>query len=102
MTEIFNIFNNNWHSAACHCKFSLKILADKNIKEFEQLFREHFKPLCGFSMKYVHDQDEAKTYPTATRDWTPKHVALRKGGLRPVASSAHRGSSMFQAHLPCP
>jgi len=35
-------------------------LDNKNIREFEPLFREYFKPLCGFSMKYVHDLDEAK------------------------------------------
>ncbi|HRW99051.1 MAG TPA: RNA polymerase sigma-70 factor [Cyclobacteriaceae bacterium] len=28
--------------------------------QFEKLFRELFAPLCGFSMKYVHDLDEAK------------------------------------------
>lgn len=28
--------------------------------QFEKLFRELFTPLCGFSMKYVRDLDEAK------------------------------------------
>jgi RNA polymerase sigma-70 factor, ECF subfamily len=32
----------------------------KQLKPFEQLFREHFKPLCGFAMKYVGDLEEAK------------------------------------------
>ncbi|MDZ7648264.1 MAG: RNA polymerase sigma-70 factor [Cytophagales bacterium] len=32
----------------------------RNLKPFEQLFKEHFKPLCGFAMKYVGDLDEAK------------------------------------------
>ncbi|MEQ8242187.1 RNA polymerase sigma-70 factor [Fulvivirga sp.] len=27
---------------------------------FETLFKEHFKPLTGFAMKYVHDLDDAK------------------------------------------
>jgi len=35
-------------------------VAEKNVSAFEVLFREYFKPLCGFSMKYVHDLDEAK------------------------------------------
>ncbi|HEY9006110.1 MAG TPA: RNA polymerase sigma-70 factor [Ohtaekwangia sp.] len=35
-------------------------MADKNLNTFEQLFRELFKPLCNFSMKYVGDWDEAK------------------------------------------
>ena len=47
---IFNIFNRS----------PTHILTDKNIKKFEQLFRELFNPLCSFSMKYVHDLDEAK------------------------------------------
>lgn len=33
---------------------------NKNIQPFEQLFRELFKPLCGFAMKYVNDLDEAR------------------------------------------
>jgi RNA polymerase sigma-70 factor (ECF subfamily) len=35
-------------------------LADKNLTEFEQLFRALFKPLCSFAMKYVKDLDDAK------------------------------------------
>lgn len=35
-------------------------MADKNLNQFEQLFRELFKPLSGFAVKYVHDLDEAK------------------------------------------
>ena len=35
-------------------------MADKNLEEFEKLFREHFKPLCGFAIKYVKDLDDAK------------------------------------------
>jgi RNA polymerase sigma-70 factor (ECF subfamily) len=35
-------------------------VADKNLIMFEKLFKELFKPLCGFSMKYVGDLDEAK------------------------------------------
>jgi len=35
-------------------------LAEKNLNKFEKLFKELFKPLCGFSMKYVGDLDEAK------------------------------------------
>ncbi|MCB0489000.1 MAG: RNA polymerase sigma-70 factor, partial [Cyclobacteriaceae bacterium] len=31
-----------------------------NRAQFEKLFRELFAPLCGFSMKYVRDLDEAK------------------------------------------
>lgn len=31
-----------------------------NIKRIEQLFKEHFAPLCGFAQKYVYDLDEAK------------------------------------------
>lgn len=27
---------------------------------FETLFKEHFKPLTGFAIKYVHDLDDAK------------------------------------------
>ena len=37
-----------------------QILTDKNLHTFEQLFRELFKPLCSFSLKYVGDWDEAK------------------------------------------
>lgn len=35
-------------------------MAEKNLNKFEQLFRELFKPLCNFAMKYVRDLDEAK------------------------------------------
>jgi RNA polymerase sigma-70 factor (ECF subfamily) len=35
-------------------------LAARNLPVFESLFRELFKPLCGFALKYVADQDEAK------------------------------------------
>lgn len=35
-------------------------MAEKDLKSFEKLFRELFKPLCGFSLKYVGDLDEAK------------------------------------------
>lgn len=29
--------------------------------QFEQLFKEHFKPLSGFALKYLNDLDEAKS-----------------------------------------
>ncbi len=32
----------------------------KNLSRFEILFRELFKPLCGFAMKYTRDLDSAK------------------------------------------
>lgn len=32
----------------------------KNLQHFESLFRELFKPLCSFAMKYVKDLDDAK------------------------------------------
>lgn len=32
----------------------------KDLHTFEGLFRELFKPLCAFAMKYVHDLDMAK------------------------------------------
>ena len=35
-------------------------MPEKNLTKFEKLFKELFKPLCGFSMKYVGDLDEAK------------------------------------------
>jgi RNA polymerase sigma-70 factor, ECF subfamily len=35
-------------------------LAEKNLNTFEKLFKELFKPLCTFSIKYVGDLDEAK------------------------------------------
>lgn len=35
-------------------------MAEDKLKKFEKLFKELFKPLCGFSMKYVGDLDEAK------------------------------------------
>jgi RNA polymerase sigma-70 factor, ECF subfamily len=35
-------------------------LTDRNLQLFETLFREMFKPLSGFAMKYVRDWDEAK------------------------------------------
>ncbi|MEK6781657.1 MAG: RNA polymerase sigma-70 factor [Bacteroidota bacterium] len=35
-------------------------MAEKDLKSFEKLFKELFKPLCGFSLKYVRDLDEAK------------------------------------------
>jgi len=35
-------------------------LAEKNLSTFERLFKELFKPLCGFAMKYTGDLDEAK------------------------------------------
>lgn len=35
-------------------------MAARSIKDFEKLFREYFKPLTGFALKYVHDQDDAK------------------------------------------
>ena len=35
-------------------------MAENNLKNFEKLFRELFKPLCGFSIKYVGDLDDAK------------------------------------------
>jgi RNA polymerase sigma-70 factor, ECF subfamily len=36
-------------------------LADKLLSDFERLFKELFKPLCSFSMKYVSDLDDAKS-----------------------------------------
>jgi RNA polymerase sigma-70 factor (ECF subfamily) len=35
-------------------------LSQENLKKFERLFKELFSPLCGFSMKYIHDLDDAK------------------------------------------
>jgi RNA polymerase sigma-70 factor, ECF subfamily len=35
-------------------------LANQNLHTFEKLFRELFKPLCSFALKYVADLDEAK------------------------------------------
>jgi RNA polymerase sigma-70 factor (ECF subfamily) len=35
-------------------------LAEQKLNIFEQLFRGLFRPLCGFAMKYVMDEDEAK------------------------------------------
>lgn len=35
-------------------------LASHDLTSFEQIFREYFKPLCGFAGKYVKDPDEAK------------------------------------------
>ncbi len=35
-------------------------MADKSLTKFEQLFKELFKPLCAFAMKYVRDLDDAK------------------------------------------
>jgi RNA polymerase sigma-70 factor (ECF subfamily) len=35
-------------------------LTDKNLKNFEELFRKLFKPLCGFALKYVADSDDSK------------------------------------------
>jgi RNA polymerase sigma-70 factor (ECF subfamily) len=35
-------------------------LTTENIHKFEGLFREFFKPLCNFSLKYVRDVDEAR------------------------------------------
>ena len=35
-------------------------MANQQPDKFEQLFREHFKPLCSFALKYVADWDEAK------------------------------------------
>lgn len=32
----------------------------KNLKAFELLFKDFFKPLCGFAVKYVVDLEEAK------------------------------------------
>jgi RNA polymerase sigma-70 factor, ECF subfamily len=32
----------------------------KDLPSYEKLFRELFKPLCGFAMKYVGDLDEAR------------------------------------------
>lgn len=32
----------------------------KDLTSYEKLFRELFKPLCGFAMKYVGDLDEAR------------------------------------------
>jgi RNA polymerase sigma-70 factor, ECF subfamily len=35
-------------------------LSPENHKKFEQLFKELFSPLAGFSMKYIYDLDDAK------------------------------------------
>lgn len=35
-------------------------MATNHLKQFEQLFRELFKPLCSFALKYTRDIDEAK------------------------------------------
>ena len=35
-------------------------MPDHNLAKFEQLFRELFKPLSNFALKYVGDWDEAK------------------------------------------
>jgi RNA polymerase sigma-70 factor, ECF subfamily len=35
-------------------------LSPENKKKFEQLFKELFSPLAGFSMKYIYDLDDAK------------------------------------------
>jgi RNA polymerase sigma-70 factor, ECF subfamily len=35
-------------------------LVEKNLTTFERLFKELFKPLCGFALKYTGDLDEAK------------------------------------------
>lgn len=35
-------------------------MAARDLPVFEKLFRELFKPLCGFALKYVTDLDEAK------------------------------------------
>ncbi|MEX2235500.1 MAG: RNA polymerase sigma-70 factor [Cyclobacteriaceae bacterium] len=35
-------------------------MAAKNLHKFEGLFRELFKPLCGFAMKFTGDLDDAK------------------------------------------
>ncbi|HEY8934710.1 MAG TPA: RNA polymerase sigma-70 factor [Cyclobacteriaceae bacterium] len=36
-------------------------LKNTKLQTYETLFRELFKPLCGFAMKYVRDLDEAKS-----------------------------------------
>jgi RNA polymerase sigma-70 factor, ECF subfamily len=35
-------------------------LSPENLKKFERLFKELFSPLCGFSVKYIYDLDDAK------------------------------------------
>lgn len=35
-------------------------MAHKNLHTFEKLFRELFRPLCSFALKYVGDLDESK------------------------------------------
>ena len=35
-------------------------MAEKNLVKFEKLFKELFKPLSGFALKYVGDLDDAK------------------------------------------
>jgi RNA polymerase sigma-70 factor, ECF subfamily len=35
-------------------------LADNRLSDFEKLFRELFKPLCSFALKFVPDLDDAK------------------------------------------
>jgi len=36
------------------------VLTSDNKKIFESIFKDLFKPLCGFAMKYVGDLDESK------------------------------------------
>jgi len=35
-------------------------LPEENLVRFENLFRDYFKPLCGFAAKYINDHDDAK------------------------------------------
>lgn len=46
----FNTFSKNDYTA----------LSPENKKKFEQLFKELFSPLTGYSMKYIYDLDDAK------------------------------------------
>jgi RNA polymerase sigma-70 factor (ECF subfamily) len=39
---------------------SIPLLASRNIGEFEKLFRELFRPLTAFALKYSGDSDDAK------------------------------------------
>ena len=35
-------------------------MPEENLFRFENLFRDYFKPLCGFASKYIDDHDDAK------------------------------------------
>ncbi|MEQ9423072.1 MAG: RNA polymerase sigma-70 factor [Cyclobacteriaceae bacterium] len=35
-------------------------MSSRDTHNIEPLFREHFEPLCGFAMKYLHNLDDSK------------------------------------------